>query len=194
MIKNNQNRKKVVILASLAVVALVVSGLLIYIYAFNGTILGWSATKMSENVNYDPPSRDEVTAGQNEKNDTIADDSKDSDNADLSKTPQNSTNDTSTPTVATDITITSKNQYDNVLQVRTLISKVSNNGTCVVKLIRGTEIGYTTTASTQALANSSTCKGFDIPLSGVARGVWTLSVEFTEGTVKGSTSEEVTIQ
>jgi len=195
IIKNNQKKKKILTLASIITLILLVGAAFTYVYAFNGTLFGWSTTRKSDSVNYGPPSQEEVSTGQDKKNETANNNQNESNNSTSPKTPEDSTPITPpAPTSTIDITITSVNQNGAVLQVRTLIGKISSSGTCTAKLVRGTQVGYSASVSTQAYANSSTCKGFDIPITGIASGTWTLVIEFTDKDAKGSTSQEVKLQ
>jgi cytoskeletal protein RodZ len=191
IVKKHHNKKNI-FLVGVVVLFVVIAAAFTYIYAFNGNLFGWSAKKNSS-INYDPPSKEEVSAGQDKKNDTVANTTPNQDSSSVksSESTLPSANAPSSTVAAALISFTSVNQSEGSLQVRTLIDKVSNTGTCTIKLTRGAEIAYTTSAPIQALANSSTCKGFDIPTGEIATGSWTLVVEFVDQGMKSSASQEV---
>lgn len=90
------------------------------------------------------------------------------------------------------IIVSSSNQNDGVLQVRTLISSIVNDGTCTLTL---TKNGATVTkvANVQALPGSSTCKGFDIPVTELSSGIWSATISFENSTLKGSSTSSVKV-
>ena len=86
------------------------------------------------------------------------------------------------------------NQTSASLQVRAIINEVLSTGICTLTATRS---GYTTveyTADIQASANSTTCKGFDVPLSQLQSGVWRLTLSVTTGDETGVVEQDVTIE
>jgi hypothetical protein len=53
---------------------------------------------------------------------------------------------------------------------------------------------YTAAADTQAMSTSSTCKGFDIPLTALASGKWKAVITFNNDTLTGSANKDITVQ
>jgi hypothetical protein len=90
--------------------------------------------------------------------------------------------------------ITAVNQSDATLQVRTLIQAVVNTGECTLSMKGPQDATYTTTAAIQALASSSTCKGFDIPVDQLKVGKWTLTIDFTNSELTTSTVKDIEIK
>lgn len=91
------------------------------------------------------------------------------------------------------LSVTSKNQTPSVYQIRSLISAVTDTGTCTLTLTKTSETTVTMTAGIQAQATTSTCKGFDVPLSQLSTGTWQLTLTFGNTTLFGSTTSTITV-
>lgn len=90
------------------------------------------------------------------------------------------------------IIITASSQNDSNYQIRTLISAVVT-GNCTLTLTKGSStVSKTTDIST--FAQSSTCKGFDIPLTELSKGTWTVNIKFESADVSGETSAEIEVK
>lgn len=72
--------------------------------------------------------------------------------------------------------ITSVNQTDTALEVRTLIEKVTSSGECNLELSRDASTPIIQSVGIQPLASSSTCKGFSVPMSQLTPGTWQLKI------------------
>lgn len=108
-------------------------------------------------------------------------------------TPSGNDQETTTPPGVITGSITSKNKTSNTLQVRVLIDQILSTGTCKLTLTNKS-MGATVVKSADILASpsSSTCKGFDIPLSELRSGTYdiiiTITSESQTGTITGSIS------
>lgn len=134
-----------------------------------------------QDINYSPPTNDQKTEGERIKERSV----------------DQSNNETATPPTAnqkknTPITITAANQNNGKFQVRFLIQSL-DEGTCVLRLTKDSD-SVTKTSPTQALPSSTTCQGFDIPLTELSRGEWVYTMTFTGKSYTGSVSNKVTIQ
>lgn len=89
--------------------------------------------------------------------------------------------------------ITAANQGDSTFQVRTLIESVDTSGTCSLTATKGTK-KITKSSGIQALASSSTCKGFDIPLSELSNGEWKLSITINASSKKATLTKVIEIK
>jgi len=76
-----------------------------------------------------------------------------------------------------DVQLTASSQAASAYQLRFQIDTVSNNGQCTLVLSIGTAT-ITKTASVQALARTSTCQGFDIPLDELKTGTWNFTLTY----------------
>ena len=97
------------------------------------------------------------------------------------------------PTGEVTLTITAANQNENVLQIRTLIQATTNSGVCTLTLTMQGKV-VTKTAPVQAMSSASTCAGFDIPVSELGKGLWSIDVAFENTTINGSASTTVEIK
>lgn len=107
------------------------------------------------------------------------------------KTPTES----ETPAPANQLTasITAANQNGNILQIRTLIETIAASGTCGLILTKDS-VQISRSADVTPLANSSTCKGFDIPTTELSPGKWNLTIDITIGNQKTALKQEVDIK
>lgn len=181
-IQNEKNRvsKKSVLIGT--AVLLVVVGMAGYYYLQsykNNTSPSTTSTpstteKKVNDINLNGPTNEQVQTGSDTKKETVN-----------NSTPTPST----TPFVAT---ITAANQNGSLLQIRTLIDTLSNDGVCELTLSQGTKV-VVKSAGIQALSNSSTCKGFDVPVSELSSGDWKLSLKVTIGTQTSTATKTVPV-
>jgi cytoskeletal protein RodZ len=172
-------------------IALVCAGIVV-------TFLGWlyvayhyqqwpfssasESTKSTNAVDYSKPSSNQTKAGTQIKEDS----------AEKAKA-QDTSGSGSTAPQATTIDITAANKSNDTLMIRTLIQKVTNSGECVLSMTGPSGMSYSATSGVQAMASTSTCKGFNVPLSALAPGNWTINIEFNDGSDKSTTKTEVSL-
>jgi len=90
--------------------------------------------------------------------------------------------------------ITSANQDTSRLRIRILIQTVTSDGSCTLTMQGPDGKTYSATAGVQALPSTSTCKGFDIPLSQLSSGSWTIKLTFSNTNLTASATKAITIQ
>lgn len=133
-----------------------------------------SSEKKVNDINLDSPTDQQVQTGNDAKKDTID-------------------NSASTTSEAPFTATINTNQDDrSILKVRSLISALSSSGTCELTLSQGDKI-ITKTAGIQAQASSSTCMGFDIPVSELSSGDWVLSLKVSIGAQTSANTKTVTV-
>lgn len=198
MLSTNKKRipKKLIITAS--AVLLLVAGALTYVYAFNGSLFGWKASQSATSgngVNYGPATSEQQKSGSQIKSGSA------NNQPDSSKSPTSPSDTPPTPTPIpgstkknVQVTITAANQNGSLLQVRAIISNVTNTGTCTLTLSKSGQTTITKTAAIQPLPSSSTCKGFDIATSELTPGTWQLALHFENSTLVGDASKSVSVQ
>jgi hypothetical protein len=182
-IKNTQKRsysKAIPAFSALVIVLALAAGSLVYVYAFGGNLLGWkrdeTTSKTSDSkVNLDAPTNEQVDAGNQVKKDTA-----------------NGSEGTTQPSTNVDVSITAANQNGSMFQIRTLIGAVTSDGTCTLTLTKGATV-VTKSAGIQAQSSSSTCQGFDIPVSELSAGDWTLNLSVATNSLSGSTTSKITV-
>jgi hypothetical protein len=90
--------------------------------------------------------------------------------------------------------ITAANQDESTLHIRTLIQTVASSGTCTLNMTGPNNKQYSASVDVQSLPSSTTCKGFDIPLTSLTPGTWKIAIEFNNETLLASTTKEVVIK
>lgn len=187
-ISTNKSNKKIFIIITAALVLLTIGVGAAYYFK-----VGPFAPVLNDSVNLDPASDEQKATGDDIKQNSLdqVDDGKSNTGSDPSPAPQ--------PVEGNDkksvgMEITAANQTDTALQVRTFIQTVTNTGTCSLSMKNSQGATYTATADVQALSSTTTCKGFDIPLSQLSPGPWTIIIDFSNDSLTASTSKEVTVK
>ena len=187
-IRTTKSSKKISIIIIAIIVVILAATAAAYHYK-----LGPFVSRQKNSINLNPPTKDQKAAGNDIKQSTLnqTNGGKESTGSDPSPAPQ--------PVVGNDkksvgMDITATNQTDTTLQMRTLIQTVTNSGTCSLSMKSTQGATYTATAGVQAQSSTTTCKGFDIPLTQLTSGTWTISINFSNESLTASTSGEVTIK
>ncbi len=182
-----KSKKILIIIVTIVVVALAATAAA-YHYK-----LGPFVSHKNNSINLAPPTSNQKAAGNNIKQSTLnqTHSGKESTSSDPSPAPQ--------PVVGSDkksvgMDITATNQTDTTLQIRTLIQTVTNSGTCSLSMKSTQGATYTASVGVQAQSSTTTCKGFDIPLTYLTSDTWTISITFSSNSLIASTSGEVTIK
>lgn len=186
-IKNNRTNKRKLIAISLAILLLMTSMAVGALYYVNKQNANKNTDSPSATTNLQPPTEDQKQAGQSTK-----EKSANEANQPISQPPKNLTSTSKTP-VQVDITASSQNISSGLYQIRSLIGSVQNSGTCTIVLSRN-DIQVTKQAGVQALASSSTCQGFDIPVSELSTGQWQVVLSFENSQFIGNASTVINIQ
>lgn len=79
------------------------------------------------------------------------------------------------------------------LQVRIVANEILSSGSCELRLERGGQPTVTQNAETFVATSYTTCKGFTIDTSELAKGTWNLTVDVRSGDRRGSASKEISI-
>lgn len=186
--KLRQKSKKPFIIGSIAASVLVVAGMSYYVFALNGSVFGWhfkgTSTPASQTnapgsstINMDAPTSEEKQSSASIKEQTV-------------ENAKNS--DTSSPTSLT-VSFTSAAQTGDTLRVRAKIDQLISTGTCTLTLTKDTKT-VTKTASVYASASITTCQGFDIPISELSAGAWSVKLTVANSTASGEASTTATIE
>ena len=177
-----RSRTKKILIPLLVVILVGLGGYVAYAYA-NGQ---WPFRDDSTTSSSQPDTSsskksdesDELNASDSEGNGATSDPT-DSSTTTTPKTPQS--NAPSDDPADNDSRLTARisalTQNGSTLQVRTLIEAVTDKGTCSLKATDNDQT-ITRSAGIQAQASSSTCKGFDIPVS---PGTWHIVLTISSG-------------
>ncbi len=131
-------------------------------------------------VNYESPSKEQSTIGTSTK-ERVAEQAK----RDETIAGQDSSD--SIPVSITSV------QPGETIYVRALIQAVTSTATCKLDMYGPDGKTYTATAPTQALAGSSTCQGFNVPMSSLVAGLWKITITVTDVDRFGTATTEKTL-
>ena len=184
---NKSNKKAFAIIATAAILLLAMTATAYYLK------VGPFNNPLSDSINLEPATKDQKSTGDNIKESTLEQTNagKENTGSDPSPAPQ--------PVEGSDkksvgMEISAANQTDTTLQVRTFIQAVTTTGACNLAMKSTHGATYTATADVQPLSSTTTCKGFDVPLTQLTPGAWTISIDFSNNTLTASTSKEITIK
>lgn len=167
----NTKKNKIVVVSAIAVLLI---GAATSAYVFREE-LGIVKNNDSE---YTEPSEDEIT-GEDTSEQT--DESEDTnvpttDDTSSEQTDENAGEDTSPYRV----TITSVDQDDTLLKIRTIISPFTSGGTCKLSLGKVGQSSIQQTAAAQGMSSYSTCQGFNVNTAGLEKGSWGVEITYTK--------------
>ncbi|MDR0591052.1 MAG: hypothetical protein LBG75_00575 [Candidatus Nomurabacteria bacterium] len=91
-----------------------------------------------------------------------------------------------------DVAITGKNVSGGKLYISVMIGAVTNSGECKVTLTKGSAV-VTKTSGINAMPQSSSCQGFEVPVSELSSGTWQIGLVVTTGNRTGQAQTEVSI-
>jgi cytoskeletal protein RodZ len=138
---------------------------------------------ISRKIDYSQPSNDQTKNGADIKT-QVADSSKDGETtAQSPSTAQQST---------LGVTITTV-QPGQTVYIRAVIDSVISPATCTLTMTGPNGKTYSATASVQPMASSSTCQGFNIPMTSLMSGSWKITIVATDGANTGSATTEKTL-
>lgn len=189
MLISKKTVSKKVKLLSLVVIALIIvaSGYLAtarykHLWPFESSRAGAPVA----GIDYNPPTQEQKDLGQDTK-DAITGNSK-------NQTPnQTQPSQTSGKTPVT-VTITSAITNGDTLAIRTTMGTVTSEGTCRLSMKGPSGKVFSAEAAVQPLASSTTCKGFNVPMSSLATGTWEISIVFENTSHTGSTTKTVEVK
>lgn len=188
--KKINNRKKTLLISAATLLILIISAS-IYVFAYGGDLFDAkngidSSNKTDaslENSNTPeitaPSTSDQIDAGSAIKKDSV-------------ENSKNTNPTEPTQTGKTAITVTATQNKDTV-KINTIIETITNTGTCTLEMTQGSTT-IKRQAEIQALSSYSTCKGFDIPISQLNSGLWSISVSFTNSAHFGSSTIKFTVE
>ena len=137
-------------------------------------------------INTKPATDDEKKAGSEAKKSFI-------------ERHENDTSDETTPdtphsTQAVNVTLTSVNQSGTILQIRSIIDGLDNDGACKLTLSKSGQQSVVQEAGTQVMTSYTVCKGFDVDTASLAKGDWTITIDYSGNQVSGSAAGKVNIK
>lgn len=170
----NQTRPILVFSAIVSIVLFTLLGASYYFKKWPFSPVPTSTSQTNSTINYTKPTDQQMTAGTQAKEQAAANNS-----------PQN-TDKKDTPLGVTLTTV----QPGTVVYIRAMIDRVTTSAMCHLSMTGPNQKTYSAEAHTQALAGTSTCQGFNVPMSSLAPGVWKITISVTDGTLSGSATTE----
>lgn len=186
--QTSKNYKKIFAAVSVGIIILVASSVAAYYFE-----LGPFNSRTNESVNLEPAKEEEKSTGSDTKQSTLEQNNagKHNTGSDPSPAPQ-PVEGSNKKSVGMEIS--AANQTDTSLQVRTYIQTVTDTGVCSLSIKNANGVTYTATADVQALASTTTCKGFDIPVEKLSPGRWTVVINFSNDNLIASATKVVVIK
>ena len=87
------------------------------------------------------------------------------------------------------LTISAVNQINQLLQIRIIVGAIESGGQCSLILTNGDNT-IKKTVGVQSQATTSTCMGFDIPLSELSSGTWSITVSYSSDNLTGVVNQD----
>jgi len=172
--KNKNPKRRIYLGIIISVIALLLIAGVVYAYTTSQPSSQDNKTGESSNgINYDEPTKEQIDAGNDAKKDAV--DGSDSSNKG-------------------DISISSANINDGILQIRTVIASTDSSGKCNLTLSSPGMTDYTSEADTQSMGSYSVCKGFDIPISSLSPANWTIKIIYTNNGVSSTATQQVQVR
>lgn len=187
-IKKRGLSKRLKILVALLVLLLICAGVY-FVYAY--TLHGNNAPKQRSvnSTNYGPATEEQKKAGATTKQNSDSGKQLGGSEQPPAPTPIPGSSQRSVS-----MTITTANQNGSTFQARVLIGAVINSGICTATFSKTGQTTVIKTAGVQPFANSSTCQGFDIPVSELSSGIWNLTISYSGSDYTGTVSKNITIE
>lgn len=179
-INRSSNRKKYIIIG-------IIAGLIL----ISGTTYAIVSMNQSEPKST-KPTKEETKAGNSAKLETLNENTESGENNSTTGSSKNKDESTDTSESAT-INITAKNQNGSLFQIRAMIDVIETGGTCTLTLSKGNSV-VTRQVQTQALAQATTCQGFDIPVSELSAGTWDTKISYEHTGVTAEVTDTIEVK
>lgn len=183
-----KNRK----IVALLLITIIVLGLLgVYLFIFKGSLLGWNPA--GNTSHYEAPTEDQIKAGKAAQDSGATNSNSGEKPNDVgSDHPSKPVTDPKENKKIASLVISAVNQNDGVLQIRTLIGALTEEGSCTLTLTKDSKT-LTQTVGVQPTSSSTTCKGFDVPVSQLSPGEWQAVITFENSTLKARATQVVKV-
>ena len=183
-IPRRKSKKTLYIAAAVAAILIIAAGTWFALKKFGAD------EQSSGAINYDAPTTEQTDAGNKTKENSVNTDKPGTSGSDTPPVPT-PIDGSSKSTV--EVSMTASNQNGSAYQMRYLISALADSGTCTLTLTRNGQT-VTKTAGVQPQSSTSTCRGFDVPVSELAPGQWQAVMTFDNDSLHGTTTSTITVQ
>lgn len=181
--KDNFTTKKI-LLVSLAAVLLVIAGLFYAFYPTKDTTPDNESSEIAEDseINFDPPTEQEIKDSQNAKERIFEGDS----TTDSDTGQSTGSNDTSIAKKPVTVGVSYAGVINNQLEIRAFTSSViSGTGECTAIISKSGSETITKVSPAFIDASSTICEPIYIPKSNLSAGAWLVNVTFSSPTHEG---------
>lgn len=175
--QNNKKKQYIVastLIATLLILFIGVSG---YLFASGKDLLGWTPfpKQQQSSTGNNPASKEQIKNGEAIKTEAIKNSG--TSGSDQPSTPQPQ----SDGRRLIELDITSITKVDSsLIKISTLISFLDQSGSCVLTINdSSSNTVYTSTVGVQAMSNSSTCRGFNVPIANLLPGKYKFNLAYT---------------
>lgn len=178
------SRKRVAIIISVTVAALIIAGgtSAYYLSQASPQSKNDNVSTPNNTVDYGAATDEQKKAGEDAKKDFLERTEGES------ETPTQSSGSSS-------VSISSVNQSGTTLSIRTVISiSVQATGSCKLTLSMSGQADIVRTTDVQDMGSYATCKGFDIDTSSMAKGAWKISLYFSGDIVGAVATDTVEVR
>lgn len=188
IVKKQKSPVKIVLISLAALLLIGAAGY----YAYSLTNPSEDIDK-SDEISFDPPTEDQTKAGEEIKKEVI-ENSSDEDLPAKEDSPASSPDRSTTNPSNTrlDTVLTAKEVHDGTFYLRNEISTLHSDGKCTLTMRNGNKV-VTKTSGIQALAKISLCKGFNIPVSELGSGTWSIDLRVQANNRTGNITDSITI-
>ena len=176
-----RSRKKTIII-TVVILALILASSLLWYYAFSGRdtdkIQNTTTSQQKKTTNSQKDNQDTDTTDTTDVNDKTTKQSVPHEKEkELPQLYEGSNANTSEGLTGV---ITTKSVMGDNLVIRNTVDQLVNGGTCTLTLTSGSKI-ITKTAEIVQNPSSSTCAGFDIPITELGKGSWSIEIKVSSG-------------
>lgn len=176
-IKTKTSRKKPIILTLVTLIVLISVASVVYcLFVIRSNPTKTTQTNTSNTTDYTPPTQEQIDTGKQ-----------------VEESQEEDTEESAPATKVPVVTITSTIQNESTVTIRSLIDIATNEGDCILTVTNGTKT-ITRLATLQALASSSTCKGFDVSVADLGPGSWKITLNVTVDGKTGTGTHVVNIK
>ena len=178
-IKNKKNNFHKIVIAVLIVTVI---GVCVTYALFNGKITGFNNNEeiRTENtVDYNKPSSNQEIEGERIKDEF----DKKHYGEDTGNNESNSAN----------INISSVNQKDDILEVRTII-QTQSKGECIISISQNGNSIFNDSSTSTSYGSYSVCNGFNIDVSKFEKGIANINLVYNSNSIKEETNKEISVK
>jgi len=188
--KINKQKKPKKTLITVLIAALILASIGGALYATSS--FPFSSDSTDDKINLDTPTEEQKQQGEDTKQDTIESEQTESENSDEADIPKDENANPGSNSGGLETIITVLEADQNTLYVRSETQGIYAEGSCTLTLTKSGRT-ITKTAGVQALPQTTTCKGFNIPRSELSSGTYSVTLKVSAGGKNSVNKDEVSL-